>query len=141
MTGDLVQDLLISAAGVGVIVVLTYLLGAWRNVRVDETSARERLEFDEPDFQPAVWMVGADGKAAAALSGDGGEIAVVFALGDGLATRRMRRGAASIAARGSVVTILLGDATKSKISLPAPDAAAAAQWTARLRGTGTNGVS
>jgi hypothetical protein len=136
MTGSLFLDLLISVGGVALLIALSWLLGGLRSVRVDETAATERLAFDEPDFAPADWLTSADGCAAAAISRDGRDAAVVFAVGDRLATRRFKAGAVAVHVDGRSVAVLLGDVSRPKIALLAPDADAANRWARRLRGEG-----
>lgn len=132
MTGSLVLDLLISLAGVGVLVAVSFFLGGWKSARVDEAAARERLAFDEPDFVPGDWLIGADGKGAAVLSADGREAAFVFALGDGLATRRMARASARASSDGSSLRIILRDPSKWVLTIGAPSGEIAARWAGRL---------
>lgn len=133
MTGNLYLDLLISLAGIGVMVGVSFLLGAWKNAPVDAASAMDRLAFDEPDFNPVRWMIGADKRAAAALS-PGGEAAFIFAQGDGLATRRFKLGAFKVEQEGTAVTVSFGDVTKPKIRLAAVTEIDAADWAGSLRG-------
>lgn len=133
MTGDLTFDLLISVAAIAIMVGISWLMGAWRNVPVDEASAAERLAFDEPDFVPVRWMVGADGKAAAALSAIG-EAAFVFAVGDSLATRRLSLGAYKVNCEGEAVVAAFPDPSKPAIRLRAPSAEEAAEWAGGLGG-------
>lgn len=137
MTGDLTLDLLISAAGVALIVAISALLGGFRSVRLDEASARARLAQDEPDFEPAAFMISADGKAAAAL-GAGRDAALLFALGDGVATRRFAVGAFEVAAEGRDVAILLGEPSKGRLTLAAATPETAAEWAGRLSGRAVN---
>lgn len=134
MTGDLSLDLLVSVAAIALMVGISWLLGAWRNVPVDEASAAERLAFDEPDFAPVRWMVGADGKAAAALSAAGGEAAFVFAVGDSLASRRLQLGAFRVSRDGEEIIAAIADPSKPAIRLRAPSAAEAADWAGGLGG-------
>ncbi|HXI86386.1 MAG TPA: hypothetical protein VNH64_02930 [Parvularculaceae bacterium] len=138
MTGNLNLDLVISLGGVALMVAISWALGAWRSVKADEASAPERLAFDEPDFKPAEWFFSADGKAAAAISESGEDVAFVFALGDSLGTRRMRKGAARIATEGRDVTAALGDISAPPLKLRAPDEAAAARWAGRLSSASYN---
>jgi hypothetical protein len=137
MTGNTLLDLAISLAGIAVLVAISWALGALRRVGVDEAGARDRLAFDEPDFTPAQWFFGRDGRAAAALSPDGAEAAFVFANGDRLATRRLRTGSFNIAADGAAAVARIGDVTMPRIRLAAGDAATAAQWAQRLGGAST----
>lgn len=134
MTGNLFLDLAISFAGVAVLVAVSYLLGGWRSAPVDEAAARDRLAFDEPDFNPGAWLFGADGKAAAALSEDGREAAFVFSVGDGLSTRRARCGEVAVEAAGRTLTARLRDPSKWALKLSAGSPEEAARWASRLSG-------
>lgn len=136
MTGNLYLDLLISFAGIAVLVGVSFALGGWKSARVDEVAAQDRLAFDEPDFDVVEWLFSEDGKAAAAISRDGEEIAYIFAVGDGLSTRRVRKGAAKVEAAGEMVTVRLGDASFGRLRLAARDGEAAARWAGRLGGAG-----
>lgn len=136
MTGNLYLDLLISFAGIAVLVGVSFALGGWRSAKVDETTARDRLAFDEPDFAVGEWLFSEDGKTAAAISADGEEVAYVFAVGDGVATRRMRKGAVPVEAAGETVTVRLGDASIGRLRLAVRDDEAAVRWAGRLGGAG-----
>ncbi len=136
MTGDLYLDLLISLGGVAVLVAVSFVLGGWKSAQIDESGARERLAFDEPDFLPSLWLFGADGKGAAAVSQDGAEAAFVFTLGDGLATRRVRIGAVPIEAKQGDVIATLRDPSKWVLKLAAGSPEEAARWAGRLTGAG-----
>lgn len=134
MTGHLVLDLAISLGGIVLLVALSYTLGAFRTVTVTEETARERLAFDEPDFRPSEWFVGADQKSAAVLSQGGAETALVFAVGDGLATRRFRQGSVSVEHEGTDVLFILGEPSRRAVRLKAVDGTAAERWVLRLAG-------
>lgn len=136
MSESLLIELALSLAGVGLLVAVSWLLGAWRSVRVTEAGAADRLAFDEPDFRIAEWFVGSDGRSAAALSANGAEIALVFALGDSLATRRLDRRSARIERTGAELQVLLGEPSRRAVSVSAPDEATAAQWLLKLTGAG-----
>lgn len=134
MTGNLYLDLLISFGGVAVLVGVSFLLGAWKSATVDEASARERLDFDEPDFRPGEWLFSRDGSAAVAISQDGAEAAFVFALGDGLATRRVKLGAFEVKSEGDKVAARLRDPSKWSLKLAAGSPEEAVRWAGRLSG-------
>ncbi len=134
MTGNLAIDLAISLAGIAVLVALSLALGAMRSAVVTLDTAAERLAFDEPDFLPREWMVGMDGKSAAALSAGGDETALVFAVGDGFASRRFRRGKVGLEKDGAAIIFRLGEPSRGTVTLAAPDEAVAAQWLLRLAG-------
>lgn len=134
MTGDLVLDLAISLGGVLAIVGVTAALGALTTARVTQDCARDRLAFDEPDFVAAEWMIGLDGRAAAAISADRAETALIFAVGDGLATRRFRAGAVALEKAGATLVFRLGEPSLPAVRLAAPDDATAADWLSRIGG-------
>ncbi|MBY0422778.1 MAG: hypothetical protein K2Q06_10785 [Parvularculaceae bacterium] len=140
MTGDPLLDLVISLAGVAALVGLAFLLGATKTLVVDEAAARERLSFDEPDFRPEAWLVDGRGRSAVALSSDGTEAAVVFAVGDGLATRRFRVGAMPASAEGARLVVGLKDVSRPSVAIDAPDAAAAARFVALLGARPSAGI-
>lgn len=124
----------VSLLGVLALVGFSWILGALKSAEVTESSAVDRLSFDEPDFKTGEWFIGADGKSAAALSADGGETALVFAVGDGLGTRRFRHGAVGVELHGNILEFALGEPSLRKVRLAAPDPAAAAQWVLKLAG-------
>ncbi len=134
MTGNLVVDLAISLAGIGVLVGVSFVLGGWRTAAVTEEAANARLGLDEPDFIPDDWMVGVDGGCAAAVSGDRHEIALVFAVGDKLASRRFRRGAVSIEKQAGVVIFRMKEPSLEKIRLLAANEADVERWLLCLAG-------
>lgn len=134
MSRELLIELAVSIAGVAILVAVSWLLGAMKSIAVTEEAAKDRLAFDEPDFDAAEWFFGADGKSAAAISGDGSETALVFVLGDGLGTRRFRHGAVSIERHGAVIIFRTGEPALRSVKLAAPDAADAEQWVLRLAG-------
>ena len=128
MDSQLIIEFGVSFAGVAMLVALSYFLGAWRSAAIDEASARDRLAFDEPDFTPSAILIGADRKAAATRSVDGRELALIFTLGDGLATRRYRSGAVEAQIDGAAVVIQTREPSLRRLRLQAGDAAQAAQW-------------
>lgn len=134
MTGNAMLDLAISLAGVAILIGLSWFFGAMKSVAVTKEAAIDRLAFDEPDFKPGEWFVGADQKAAAAMSADGHETALVFAVGDGLATRRFRHGAVGIEKSGAMLVFRMGELSLRKVRLTAPSETEAAHWVLRLAG-------
>ena len=112
------------------------MLGAWRSAAVTAAEAADRLAFDEPDLAIREWLIGADGKSAAALSADGAEIALVFALGDSLATRRLNRRQASVERRGAALRFALGELSRRAVVLTATDEPAARRWLSLVTGDG-----
>lgn len=137
MTMGILIELGLSLAGVGVLVATTYIMGAWRTARVTPEAAAERLKFDEPDFEPQDWLVAADGKAAAAISRDGEELGLVFAMGEDFATRRLKRSVARVERDGAAVIFILKEPSRRAVRVMASDEDAAAQWFLRL---GVGGV-
>lgn len=79
-------------------------------------------------------MIGADGKSAAILSADGAETALIFAIGDALATRRFRHGAIGLEKHGEVIEFHLNEPSKRAVLLKAADRKAAEEWLLRLAG-------
>ena len=152
MTGNLVIDLAVSLAGVFLLAGLAVLWGGGKPLAVTQDNASRRLAFDEPDFTPIEWFISSDGKAALAWSGSGsgsgsgsetGEAALVFALGDGLASRRFAPGDCVIDLEGAGLSLKLADHTLPRFSILPPDdeagasaentSDAAALWARRLR--------
>jgi len=127
-------EIAISFVGIAILIGISWALGALRTITVEEINARDRLAFDEPDFDPAAWLIGVDGRSAAALSADGLEIALVFAVGDGLATRRFRHGAVRVEKSGSSILFRIREPALRRVRLEAADDSAAAQWVLRLAG-------
>lgn len=134
MTGNVAIDLAISLAGILVLVGVSYLLGGWRTATVTAEAAIARLRLDEPDFAPGEWMVGADGRCAAAVSGDRREIALVFAVGDKFASRRFRRGAVSIEKQAAAIIFRMKEPSLRLVRLIAPDPASLEGWLLHLAG-------
>jgi hypothetical protein len=134
LTGDPILDLAVSLGGVLAIVALTFALGAFRSATVTLEAAADRLAFDEPDFSVGDWMIGADGKAAAAVSADRAETALVIATGDGLASRRFRHGAVGLEKVGAAIRLKVGEPSLGAVTLAAGDEATAEQWLLKLAG-------
>ena len=122
MTGNAFLDLAISLTGVAALVGLAFLLGATKTLVLDEASAQERLAFDEPDFRVGEWMIDTGGRSAIALSSDGGEVVVLFVLGDGLASRRFKVGGLPVSFDGRRLRIRLDDLSKPSVDLAVTDA-------------------
>ncbi|MFN0022799.1 MAG: hypothetical protein ACKVS5_02765 [Parvularculaceae bacterium] len=132
MTASLVLELIGSLAGVAILVGVSYWLGAWRNASVTLENASDRLAFDEPDFKAGAWLIGRDGRSAAAVSADRAEIALIFALGDGLATRRFNRKTARLSVEGAGLVVHLGEPSRRAVRLAGASAQDAEQWLLRL---------
>lgn len=133
MPKDLLIEFGLSLAGVGLLVGLSYLLGAWRSARVTLASAAERFGFDEPDFKPGHWLIDAGEKSAAVLSADGTEVGLVFAMGDDFATRRLKRSSALVQREGAALLFLLREPSRRAVRVAAPDEKAAEDWLLRLQ--------
>ena len=134
MTRETLIEIAISFMGIAILIGVSWLFGALRTATVTMAAASDRLAFDEPDFNADEWLIGADGKSAAALSSDGTETALAFAVGDGLATRRFRRGAVGLERDGNALVFRLGEPSLRTVRLSAPDEATAEQWILRLAG-------
>jgi len=136
LTGNLAIDLAISLGGIILMVAVSYFLGAWRTVKIDAAAAADRLSFDEPDFKPRAWCVSSDGRAAAAASVNGRETALVFVLGDGLASRRFRHAAAPVTQDGRSLVWRLGEPSLPKVTVTAENEDIAADWRSEFRAEG-----
>ena len=136
MTGDPVIDLLISAAGIAALVAFAFAIGARRTVRVGRDNALERLAFDEPDFRPGRVLIGEAGEAAAALSADGRELALIFAVGDGLVTRRRAVGDIDVTREGATLLFLLNEPSRRRVRLRLASEADARAWLSEARAAG-----
>ena len=128
MTGNLLLDSLISLGAIALMV-----LAAWAAFRghpnpLDETAARERLAFDEPDFAPQRWLLDGQGRAALAES-DRGEFALVSRLGADLVTRRFGPGGARVRIDGDALIVAPHDPGARPVRI---EAAGAAEWARNL---------
>lgn len=130
----MLAEIAVSVFGVAFLILVAWLLGATKSVVVTKESATNRLSFDEPDFNVAEFFISATGKSAAAISADGSETALVFAIGDGLGTRRFRHGAIGVEKRGNAVIFNTGEPSLGEIQLVATDDNQADQWILRLAG-------
>ncbi len=116
MTGNVVLDLAISVAGIVILVGLARIIFAGAGTLIDQSSAERRLVFDEPDFAPVAWAI--DQTAGVALArNDAEEIALVFAHGDGLATRRIAAHDANVHYAEGRLTIDRADHTSRSASV------------------------
>lgn len=132
MSENILVDLAVSLTGVLILVGVSYLLGAWKTVSVDEATAADRLRFDEPDFAPADWLIDRDGRAALAVNA-AGETALVFRKGDEFATRRVRPGEGRVERDGAVLRVKpAGDHTLRPLSVDAGDPETAAAWARKI---------
>ncbi len=134
MSGDDLLQLGVAAGVTLALIGISALLGAWRSIKIDEQSARDRITFDEPDFRIDALLIGTDGRSAVALDEARGEGVLVFALGDGLATRRFRLGAIDAVAVSTRLKVTLRDVSKWRVEIIAPGAGAAEEWARRIAG-------
>ena len=116
MTGNVLLDLVISIVGIIILVGLARVMFSDAGPFIDQASAVQRLAFDEPDFSPVAWAV--DQTAGVALARNNtNEIAVVFAHGDGLATRRIAAQDAKVQYVQERLTIDRADHTSKSASV------------------------
>jgi len=133
LTGNVLIDLAISLTGIAILVGLARAIFGSAQQPLNAASAASRLAFDEPDFAPVAWVV--DEAAGAAIARNGaGEIALIKAAGDGLATRRAKAGAFSCAHSGAVLTIASPDLTFGGVTVTAANEAEAMQWALHIAG-------
>ena len=132
MTPALLAELAVAAGVTAFLIALSWLLGAWRSVPLNEAAVRDRLAFDEPDFRIDSLLIGSDHRSALALDVAKGEAAVAFALGDAVATRRFKRGSLGVRAEGANVTVVLKDISKWRVRIAAASTDAAEDWARRI---------
>jgi len=133
LTGNALIDLAISLTGIAILVGLARVIFGAAQQPLNTGSAVGRLAFDEPDFAPVEWVV--DEAAGAAIARNGaGEIALIKAVGDGLATRRAKAGTFSCAHDGKVLTIAPPDLTFGGVTVTAANEAEAMQWALHIAG-------
>ena len=128
MTSSLVIESLISIAAIGLMVGLAWFVFKTPSPAVTEQNARERLAFDEPDFEPVSWLIDRQGRAALA-EGSNGDLALVSRLGLDLVTRRYPASALKAAERDGVLTVAPQDPGARAVRLAADEAA---QWARKL---------
>jgi len=133
LTGNVLIDLAISLTGIAILVGLSRLIFGKSAEPLSQRRAANRLAFDEPDFAPVAWVVDVTAGAAIARNG-AGEIALIKAAGDGLATRRAGAGAFSCAREGAVLTIAPPDLTYGGVTVTAANEAEAMQWALHIAG-------
>lgn len=134
MTGNVLIDLVISFVGIAILVGLARLIfpnaGA---AAFSADAARDRLAFDEPDFQADDWLVDADRSAAIAVS-EAGDIALIKKAGDGLVTRRMRAGDLQCDREGADLRLAVPDHTFRGFAVHAASDSEAQRWAVRIAG-------
>jgi len=109
-------------------------LGATKSAVLGEELLRERLSFEEPDFQPAEILASADEGAAIAASADGAEAILAVRVGDRIALRRFHIGQRRVTRRGELVIVSLGEAGLAEARVIAATAECAEKWRKRLSG-------
>lgn len=87
MTGSAYIDLAISVVGIALLVFLARMIFPGGRANLTLELAKQRLQFDEPDFAPTNWVVDAGDGSALARNADG-EVALVYVHGGDVATRR-----------------------------------------------------
>ncbi len=127
--------LALPVAGIALILLVIWLTGGLKSARVDRAAALARLAEDLPDFHAGSLTVDTDGRLALARAAAGDELALVFAVGSRLATRKLKprdlRAARTRPDPGGTRLILqTGDFARSRFELVLPDAEAAplAAW-------------
>lgn len=136
MTGADFLEIGVSVLAIIALIVATWFAGALRTVSVTLESARERLNFDEPDFEPGDWLVGADGRAAISVASNLRGSALVFALGDGLVSRRAPPAKLSVSVAGANLVVGLNELSVAPIVIKAGNEAEAKNWLNKLSETG-----
>lgn len=128
MTSSLVIESLISIAAIGLMVGLAWLVFKTPSPAVTEKNARERLAFDEPDFDPVSWLIDREGRGAL-VEGADGDVALVTRLGLDLVTRRYPASALKVVESEGVLVVAPLDPGARKVRLAADNAA---QWARKL---------
>lgn len=82
--------LALPVAGIALILLVIWLTGGLKSARVDRAKALARLAEDLPDFEAGSLAVDADGRLALARATSGDELVLVFAVGNRLATRKLK---------------------------------------------------
>ncbi len=136
MTGNVLIDLAISFIGITILVGLARLI--FPNAGADIFSAaavRDRLAFDEPDFEIDALLVDAERSAALAINKTG-DLALVKKAGDGLVTRRARPGDLQCDRNGADLSLTVPDHTFHGFAIRAANDSDAQQWAVRIAGGG-----
>lgn len=136
MTGNALIDLAISIIGIALLVALARVIfpraGA---AAISEKAVRDRLAFDEPDFQIEALLLDAPHGAALAL-GKTDDIALVKKAGDGLVTRRAHRGQLQCDRDGAQLRLGISDHSFRSFAINADSDAEAQHWAVRIAGEG-----
>lgn len=130
MTGNLLLDTLISLGAIAAMVAAVFVAFGNAGAALDEATARERLDFDEPDFEPIAFLMDEKGRAILA-EGKAGDFAVVRSLGADLITRRFSAGTVKTDQSDGGLGIDLREPGLGKIVIDHPDAA---HWARKCAG-------
>jgi hypothetical protein len=124
--------LLIPLLGIALVLATVWLTGGARRVRLDRTLVLRRLAEDLRGFAAGAMTI--DAAAAHALIAEAGGTgqAIVFAVGDRVAVRRLeRRELRRVAVDDDRLIIDTGEFTHGRFALTLPGKAA--RWAARLQ--------
>ena len=131
MTGNILIDLAISIGGVILLVGLARVIFGARGAALTLAGATERLAFDEPDFNPAHWLVCESGAVAVNAVG---EAALVRPVGDDIVTRRFRLQDLNWRREGLRLVAETPDHAFPGFAVSAADEAEARGWAGLLNG-------
>jgi hypothetical protein len=131
-----VSDVLVSLAGVLLVVGLVWWAMGSAVARIDEARARERLAFEFPDFVIGRLLIGADGRSALAISDEGNDLVLLFALGIRVTLWRLPRTSvqAELQPNPPVLVLDTHDFTLPRLRLPIGDLPANRELAASLAG-------
>ena len=127
MTGNLLIDSAISIFAIALMVLAARLAFGKPSAVVSLAAAEDRLAFDEPDFAPVDWLVDTDANGALARN-ERGEVAILFARGDGIVTRRFAAGAVKAGIAGNSLVISRIDHVTPELSLQLSEGRSAEAW-------------
>lgn len=124
---------IIAVAGVTLLVILSWRLGALKITRLaDSEAAEKRFAQDFPNLRPSHSFVSSDGKVAL-LDLQRGQVGAVFAVGDKFATRLWSLGGlVSIESESDRLMIRTGDMTCPTLTVDGLSAAEQSTWRRRL---------
>jgi hypothetical protein len=121
------SDVLVSLAGVLLIVGLVRWAMGNAIARIGEDAAKARIALEHPDFEIDRLVIGTDGHDALALSADGREVILLFAMGDRITCWRMPRLQIRAEATGDptkpTLELTTGEYTLPRLRLACADAA------------------
>ncbi len=135
-----VPDQLISLSGVLLIVGLVWwAMGSALASVGNEVAVRGRIAGEQPDFTIGVLGLGADGRSALAISDDGREAILLFALGSEVVCwrfPRLRLSAKLLPSPGAQAALLVntGDFTRPSFRMALANAEVASALLAALQG-------